>query len=73
MIGASTPLMMTTEKKIDPRDALTIDLPTYGPVNPSEWLKIDWSQYLQSAMIGGRSFQIHYACARGAHGVFRSC
>jgi pimeloyl-ACP methyl ester carboxylesterase len=46
---------MAVEHKIDPRDALTIELPTYGPVNPSEWLKIDWSQYLHSAMIGGRS------------------
>jgi pimeloyl-ACP methyl ester carboxylesterase len=46
---------MTTGQKIDPRDALTIELPTYGPVNPAEWLTIDWSQYLRQAMIGGRS------------------
>jgi pimeloyl-ACP methyl ester carboxylesterase len=45
---------MAVETEIDPREALTIDLPTYGPVNPSEWLKIDWSQYLHTAMIDGR-------------------
>src|SRR3954447_14543093 len=45
---------MAVGSEIDPREALTIDLPTYGPVNPSEWLKVDWSQYLHTATIDGR-------------------
>jgi pimeloyl-ACP methyl ester carboxylesterase len=45
---------MAIGPEIDPREALTIDLPTYGPVNPAEWLKIDWSQYLNTATIDGR-------------------
>lgn len=45
---------MSVGTEIDPREALTIDLPTYGPVNPAEWLKIDWSQHLNTAMIDGR-------------------
>ncbi len=45
---------MAAGSKIDPREALTIDLPTYGAVNPAEWLKIDWTQYVHTAMIDGR-------------------
>jgi pimeloyl-ACP methyl ester carboxylesterase len=45
---------MSAGSEIDPREALTIELPTYGPINPAEWLKIDWSQYLHTAMIDGR-------------------
>jgi pimeloyl-ACP methyl ester carboxylesterase len=46
---------LTVDGKIDPRDALTIELPTYGPVNPAEWLTVDWSKFLQRAMIDGRA------------------
>ncbi|MGK2878213.1 MAG: alpha/beta fold hydrolase [Solirubrobacterales bacterium] len=45
---------MAVDSEIDPREALTIELPTYGPVNPAQWLKIDWSEHLRTAMIDGR-------------------
>jgi pimeloyl-ACP methyl ester carboxylesterase len=45
---------MAVDVEIDPREALTVDLPTYGPTGESAWLKIDWSQYLHTAMIDGR-------------------
>lgn len=38
----------------DPREALTIELPTYGPTGPETWLDIDWSAHLDRAMVNGR-------------------
>ncbi|MBJ7458916.1 MAG: alpha/beta fold hydrolase [Thermoleophilaceae bacterium] len=45
---------MAVGTAIDPRDELTIGLPTYGPTGPAQWLKVDWSQHLRRAMVGGR-------------------
>lgn len=45
---------MSVGTDVDPRAALTVELPTYGPVGPERWREINWRVHLHRAMIGGR-------------------